>query len=464
MNYQSGVVARSGEVPVGTPRPLPARAVLRRRFFAGLFAVDLGAILLGFFAASLVYPPVAGEDHWLLIAAVLAPVYLVTALGAHAYRVAIVENWKHGVLLAARSFCVAAAIILFVAFYMKASSAFSRAIFGLGWTFSTVLLATGRAFFLRRTRDLLGGSPFRVVAISDGSPLPAAAAGATVVSADLVSPDERSPASYDRLARLLKDADRVVVACGHGRREAWTSLLKGVGIQSEVIAPELAAYSPLRLNHWGDMPTMVVADGPMSAVDAAMKRAFDLGVALTAIVFLAPLLLLIAAAVKLTSRGPALFVQTRIGYGNAMFRMYKFRSMRVDRSDHAGDTSARRDDDRVTPVGRLIRATSLDELPQIFNVLIGNMSIVGPRPHPLGCRAEEKLFWEIDERYWHRHAVKPGLTGLAQVRGFRGATMIERDLTDRLQADLEYLNGWSIWRDIAIVLMTFRVLMHRNAF
>ena len=92
------------------------------------------------------------------------------------------------------------------------------------------------------------------------------------------------------------------------------------------------------------------------------------------------------------------------------------------------------------------------------------MSIVGPRPHPLECKAEDRLFWDIDGRYWHRHAVKPGMTGLAQIRGFRGATEKEADLTNRLQADLEYVAGWSIWRDLGIIAATFRVLTHRNAF
>jgi lipopolysaccharide/colanic/teichoic acid biosynthesis glycosyltransferase len=92
------------------------------------------------------------------------------------------------------------------------------------------------------------------------------------------------------------------------------------------------------------------------------------------------------------------------------------------------------------------------------------MSIVGPRPHALGSRAADKLFWEVDHRYWHRHAAKPGLTGLAQVRGYRGATLIEEDLENRLRADLEYLESWSIWRDLKIILLTFRVLLHRNAY
>lgn len=147
-----------------------------------------------------------------------------------------------------------------------------------------------------------------------------------------------------------------------------------------------------------------------------------------------------------------------------MFRMFKFRSMRVDLSDNTGTRSTSRNDDRVTRVGKFIRSTSIDELPQLLNVLKGDMSIVGPRPHALGSRAADKLFWEVDQRYWHRHAAKPGLTGLAQVRGYRGATLYEDDLRNRLQADLEYLEHWSIWRDIKIILLTFRVLLHRNAF
>jgi lipopolysaccharide/colanic/teichoic acid biosynthesis glycosyltransferase len=147
-----------------------------------------------------------------------------------------------------------------------------------------------------------------------------------------------------------------------------------------------------------------------------------------------------------------------------MFKVLKFRSMRVEKSDGEGQTSASREDDRITRVGKFIRKTSIDELPQLINVLVGDMSCVGPRPHALGSRAEDKLFWEIDERYWHRHAAKPGLTGLAQVRGFRGATVRESDLTYRLQADLEYLSHWSIWKDIKIMVMTLGVLVHKNAY
>jgi lipopolysaccharide/colanic/teichoic acid biosynthesis glycosyltransferase len=118
----------------------------------------------------------------------------------------------------------------------------------------------------------------------------------------------------------------------------------------------------------------------------------------------------------------------------------------------------------MTKVGKFIRRTSLDELPQLINVIAGDMSIVGPRPHALGSTAEDALFWKIDERYFHRHAVKPGMTGLAQIRGFRGATVRRHDLTNRLQSDLEYLCEWTIWRDLKIIIATFGVILHPNAF
>ena len=183
-----------------------------------------------------------------------------------------------------------------------------------------------------------------------------------------------------------------------------------------------------------------------------------------ALLFLAPLMAMVAIAIKLDSRGPVLFRQDRIGEGNRLFKIMKFRSMHVERSDLAGATSASRSDSRVTRVGRIIRKTSIDELPQLFNVLLGQMSIVGPRPHALGSTADAKLFWQISEYYWCRHALKPGITGLAQIRGYRGATEKTADLENRLAADLEYLRNWSLMRELFIVLRTFKVIAHTNAF
>jgi len=244
----------------------------------------------------------------------------------------------------------------------------------------------------------------------------------------------------------------------------WAHALKGANIQGEIVVPELASLAPLGIGMQDSTPTIVVASGPLSWFDRFQKRAFDIILTLSAILVLSPLFVVVGVLIKLDSSGPVLFRQVRIGRGNKMFTMLKFRSMRIEGCDNNGTRSTSRVDNRITRIGRLIRMTSIDELPQLFNVLSGDMSIVGPRPHALGSRAADKLFWEVDDRYWHRHATKPGVTGLAQIRGYRGATLVEDDLVNRLQADLEYLENWSILRDVKIIAMTFGVLLHKNAF
>jgi lipopolysaccharide/colanic/teichoic acid biosynthesis glycosyltransferase len=138
--------------------------------------------------------------------------------------------------------------------------------------------------------------------------------------------------------------------------------------------------------------------------------------------------------------------------------------MHVDQSDYDGNSSATRADPRVTRVGAFIRRTSIDELPQLLNVVLGDMSLVGPRPHALGSLAGQHLFWDVDEQYWRRHSLRPGITGLAQIRGFRGATENHSDLEDRLRCDLEYLANWSLMRDVQILFATIGVVVHDKAF
>ncbi|MEV5033534.1 sugar transferase [Sphingobium sp. LMC3-1-1.1] len=190
----------------------------------------------------------------------------------------------------------------------------------------------------------------------------------------------------------------------------------------------------------------------------------DLIVTVPLLIGLLPLMIAVAIAIKLDSPGPVFFRQQRIGRGNTLFSILKFRSMKAERCDLDGVRSASRTDDRTTRVGRIIRRTSIDELPQLINVILGEMSLVGPRPHAIGSTAEDILFWRIDHQYWKRHALKPGITGLAQIRGFRGATETRADILRRVEADLEYMNGWSLMRDIVILFGTIQILMHRNAF
>jgi lipopolysaccharide/colanic/teichoic acid biosynthesis glycosyltransferase len=266
------------------------------------------------------------------------------------------------------------------------------------------------------------------------------------------------------VGRLLHGYDRVVLNSSPQRRLQWVKYLKGIGIDVEVLTPELEQLGALSMRRSPNGAAVLVAAGPMGLRDRFLKRTLDLFVGFGLLLFFAPLMLAVALAIKLTSPGPVLFKQSRIGRSNRPFDLFKFRSMRTEVCDPAGVVSALRQDARLTPIGAFLRRTSIDELPQLFNVLRGDMSIVGPRPHAPGSTAENDLFWEIDERYWHRGAVKPGITGLAQVRGFRGATSTRKELTDRVQADLEYLADWSLSKDLLIICRTARVIVHPNAF
>lgn len=184
------------------------------------------------------------------------------------------------------------------------------------------------------------------------------------------------------------------------------------------------------------------------------KRGFDLVVACLLLLAAAPLLAIIALAVKLDSPGKVFFRQRRIGYCGRIFRMWKFRTMYERASDPGGCRLTERDDERVTRVGRFLRRTSLDELPQLLNVLTGEMSLVGPRPHPLEAKAGGHLYPEVVPDIARRLRVKPGITGLAQIEGWRGNTDTEDKLVERIRADLRYIESWSFWLDLDILLRT----------
>lgn len=434
--------------------------MLRVRAFAYLLATDCLAIFFGFGLVAIFREEGAERARFL---APLIPVYVAVALSSHGYASSNLQDPFRAISKATQAFAIAVGAVILGAFYLQTSSALQRLTLGMGSLLTLGLLVAGRYLVVRNLAELVGGNPFSVVLICDGDTVVPDGVTTVMYAADHgFDPLVQDPVMYDRLAIALESADRVVVTCPPERRVAWVNLLKGANVRSEVVVPELADLAPLDVGHHGGEPTLVVGNGPLGLIDRAIKRGFDLVVASVALVLLSPLMLGVAAAIALESGGPILFRQMRIGRGNQLFRLLKFRSMHA--VDEAGARSTSRDDDRVTRIGRFIRRTSIDELPQLFNVLAGSMSIVGPRPHALGSRAESKLFWDIDGRYWHRHAIKPGLTGLAQVRGYRGATIVEDDLRNRLQADLEYLENWSILRDVKIIALTARVLLHRNAF
>jgi exopolysaccharide biosynthesis polyprenyl glycosylphosphotransferase len=186
------------------------------------------------------------------------------------------------------------------------------------------------------------------------------------------------------------------------------------------------------------------------------KRLFDIVTAMAALLFLAPLLIVFAIAIKITSPGPVLFHQYRYGYRNRFFKIYKFRTMRMDLGDVAGVRQTVQGDPRVTRVGRILRKTSLDEIPQLINVIKGDMSLVGPRPHVPGMLAAQLPYEDLVPYYFQRHTARPGITGLAQVSGCRGSTVESSRAISRIDYDLDYIEKWSLWMDIRIIVRTVR--------
>jgi lipopolysaccharide/colanic/teichoic acid biosynthesis glycosyltransferase len=200
-------------------------------------------------------------------------------------------------------------------------------------------------------------------------------------------------------------------------------------------------------------PAEIVVSEPSTPLLAA-KRAVDIAGAAFGLVVLSPLLLAVAVAIKATSPGPVLFRQKRHGYHNRRFFICKFRTMYADRGDAGGTHQTVSGDPRVTPIGRLLRKTSLDELPQLINVLTGDMSLVGPRPHVPGMLAGGLPYEHLLPYYFQRHTMRPGITGLAQVNGFRGSTSAPASAIDRLDCDLRYIQSWSLALDVSILART----------
>jgi Undecaprenyl-phosphate glucose phosphotransferase len=224
-------------------------------------------------------------------------------------------------------------------------------------------------------------------------------------------------------------------------------------------------FSPRAYTYAGDVALLALADKPIADWGLIAKSAFDKVLGMLALGALAPLMIATAIAVRLDSRGPVLFRQKRYGFNNELIEVFKFRSMYVDQTDHNAANLVTRDDPRVTRVGRFIRKTSLDELPQLFNVIKGNLSLVGPRPHAVSAKAAGKLYDEAVDSYFARHKVKPGITGWAQINGWRGETDTEEKLRARIEHDLYYIENWSVFLDAYILLKTpWTLLKSENAY
>ena len=438
----------------------------RLRFYLVQILLDIAALAAAFLLTS----PILGGSLGVPLRTagqLLVPLFLTIALQNGTYSLESLEDWTVASTKAAVAMVISAVLLYFILSFSRFNWLFARGAFVLAIVLAVGLMILSRRLAFAWMRKQWGANPINVLIVDDDGPAIELDGAYRVSARDQgLAPSLADPHMLDLLARCVRHMDQVIVSCPPERRIAWALVLKGSGVHGEVLfdyVNEIGALGVVNRSEIG-ITTLLVSSGPLGLRARATKRILDVGVSALTLVMVTPILLVACLAIKLEDGGPILFKQMRVGRRNQMFAIYKLRTMKVAKTDGDGRQSARKDDDRITRVGRVLRRTSIDELPQLFNVLKGDMSLVGPRPHAIGSLAGEKLFWEVDHRYWQRHTLRPGLTGLAQVRGFRGATDRETDLTSRLQADLEYLSGWTLWRDLRILLATTRVLMHDRAF
>ncbi len=380
-------------------------------------------------------------------------------------------------------FCV----LIVTAFFAKMGEQYSR-VWLLAWFTLSVLLVSATRFVIaailnKWTADgriyrgavVVGGGPPGIKVIQDLEALENSDIRICGVFDE--RSDDRVPSvienypklgNYDELVEFgrLSRIDLLIVTLPLTAENRLMSVLKKLWVLPVDI--RLAAHTtklrfrPRAYSYIGNVPFIDIFDKPLGDWDFVLKWSFDKIVSLLSIILLSPVMLFVALAVKLTSKGPIIFKQKRFGFNNELIEVYKFRSMFTDMSDADASKLVTKDDPRVTPLGRFIRKTSLDELPQLFNVLKGDLSLVGPRPHALQAKAASEHYHDVVDGYFARHRVKPGITGWAQVHGWRGETDTKEKIQKRVEHDLYYIENWSLLMDVYILVKTPFCLMFEN--
>lgn len=468
--------------------PLPLSLLVMAQAVIEALAVACTGIALAFLLSERI--AVGGLDVYVRASLVGAALYVLIADITGAYEPAaqfsLSEAW-HRTL---RAWLTTGLLIATLGFVLKISEDFSRLWAGLwfvGGFACVVAMRTAMTVFSRRLRKR--GIFNQRVAIF-GASTQGAKLGRYIRSHDglIISimgyyderSGERAPADIDgvpvrgKLTELVQDIragliDQVIVAlpwAAEGRLQEVVGQLALTPVRIR-LAPDLAnfAFSQRPVMMLGEVPVLSLFDRPISGFNHAVKWLEDKLIALAILALIWPILVIVAIAIKLDSKGPVFFMQPREGYNNRTFRVLKFRSMYHDQGQADRIVQAKRDDPRITRVGAFIRRTSIDELPQFLNVLKGDMSIVGPRPHAPSTRAGGRLFSEVVSSYAGRHRVKPGITGWAQIHGWRGETHTEEQLIGRLEHDLYYIENWSLLLDLYIIMRTaLLVVSDRNAY
>ncbi|WP_165791797.1 undecaprenyl-phosphate glucose phosphotransferase [Thalassospira marina] len=455
------------------------QAILRDLFALG----DVVVLLLGAIVASLLRFDTFFPPDGFLVPTFMAPlVYLMVMVMVRGYQTLNPETMQIGLFRLLTAQLGTYALLLVFAYFAKVSEDFSRLWTGYSLLTGTALLIALRigVFVWLRRKGIAGHFRPRVALISS-APEPliisqlrarAESHSFTIVHNHRIVQDEQAGGSLRDALLEMRAAkpDIVVMAVNSNDKIRYADILDDIG----AISSDLVEISDLNEGQAGDVASEWVILAGLPFLRRAMrpfgergwwvKRLEDILLGAVALLLLSPIMLTIALAVKLTSRGPILFAQLRHGFNGETIRVMKFRSMYVDKMTDTPEKvqQARRNDPRITPLGAFLRKTSLDELPQLFNVLRGDMSLVGPRPH---ATAHNELYRTRIDGYFARHRVKPGITGWAQVNGWRGETDTDEKMRQRVLHDMYYIQNWSPWLDIRIMFLTLvNGFVHRNAY
>ncbi|MEZ5829099.1 MAG: undecaprenyl-phosphate glucose phosphotransferase [Hyphomicrobiales bacterium] len=445
------------------------------------------------FAIYLAYVEHEGESaHIIYLGAVLiaATANMAIFQALDLYQIPAFSSFVRSFTRVAIAWTVVMAGMMSLAFFVKVGAEFSR-VWIAGWYASGLLALFGERLALSflAKRWIREGRLYRRAVIVGGGAEAEHLIKALEASADTDirivgifddrGPERVSPliAGYPKLGNIdeLVDfargsrLDLLIVSLPVTAEKRLLELLKKLWVLPVDI--RLSAHTnklrfrPRTYSYIGNVPFIDISDKPIADWDFVKKWLFDKIVATLAVIVLAPLMALIAFAIKLDSTGPVLFRQKRLGFNNELINVYKFRTMYVESADAEASKLVTKDDPRVTRVGRILRKTSLDELPQFFNVVKGDLSLVGPRPHALKAKAADKLYADAVDGYFARHRVKPGVTGWAQINGWRGETDTHEKILRRVEHDLYYIENWSVTFDLYILLMTpFALLKGDNAY
>jgi Undecaprenyl-phosphate glucose phosphotransferase len=465
--------------------PIVLAGIVRMAEFALIVAVGM-AIVVAYIEPL--------NPQWLRYLAAVCVIAALSTLAfqtADIYQVHAFRGHEKQYMRLASAWSVVFLIVIGTSFFLKAGDMFSRLWLGAFYVCGLVALVTSRKllFYAVRKWTREGRLTRRTVIVGGGEPGERVInelrrqkdTGIEIIGFFDDRTDDRSSAecagepklgSVDDLVEFGRRTrvDLVIFSLPISAEDRILQMLKKLWVLPLDI--RLAAHTnklqfrPRSYSYIGKVPVIDVFDRPIADWDVVMKWLFDKIIGSVALILALPLMAMVAIAIKLDSRGPVLFKQKRYGFNNDLVEVYKFRSMYVDMGDVTASKLVTKDDPRVTRVGRIIRKASLDELPQLFNVVFsGNLSLVGPRPHAVNAKAEARLYAEAVDGYFARHRVKPGITGWAQINGWRGETDTHDKIQNRVEHDLYYIENWSALLDLYILVRTpFALLSTENAY